>query len=159
MELSPVVVNRISVSNLEVMLNNQYKHDFNEKTSEDKGMSREDLRFMEIMESSATLQDERYILKLPLKKPDVLFPNNFAVAKQRILGLRRRFVNSPTLHKNIQAFLMELLIKDMQTELLSRSCRVAVERFGTYHTTVFIIPGRLLYGWCSTVVPHLREYR
>lgn len=98
MELSPVVVNRISVSNLEVMLNNQYKQDFNEKTSEEKGMSREDLRFMEIMESSATLQDERYTLNLPLKKPDVLFPNNFAVAKQRILGLRRGFVNNPTLH-------------------------------------------------------------
>jgi len=49
------------------VLNNQYKHDFNEKNTEAKEMSREDCRFMGIMESSATLQDERYWLKLPPK--------------------------------------------------------------------------------------------
>lgn len=65
--LSSVVVNRISVTNLEVMLNNQCNHDFNEKTSKDKEMSREDVRFMEIMESSAILQDERYTLRCPLR--------------------------------------------------------------------------------------------
>ncbi len=105
MGLSSAVVNRISVSNLEVMLDRQYNHDFNEKTSEDKEMSREDLRLTKIMESSATLQVERYTLKLPLKKPDVLLPNNFAVAKQRMLGLRRRFVNNPTLHREYSSFL------------------------------------------------------
>ena len=72
------------------MLKNQYNHDLNEKTSEDKEMSREDFRFMEIMKSSAILQNKRYCLKLPLKKPDVLLQNNFAVTKQRILGLRMK---------------------------------------------------------------------
>lgn len=66
---------------------------------------------MEIMKSSATLQDERYTLKLPLKKPDVLLPNNFAVAKQRILGLRRRFVTNPTLHKEYSSFLNGVIDK------------------------------------------------
>lgn len=89
MELPSVVVNRISVSNLELMLSNQYNLDFNE----------EDVRCMEIMKSSATLQDERYCLNLPFKKPDVLLPNNFAVAKQRIIGLRRKFLNNPQFHK------------------------------------------------------------
>lgn len=41
-KLSSVVVNQISVSNLEVLLNNQYKHDFNELPSQDKGVSREE---------------------------------------------------------------------------------------------------------------------
>ncbi|KAK0154798.1 hypothetical protein N1851_002884 [Merluccius polli] len=50
MKLSSIVVNRISVSNLEIMLNNQHKRCL-EKT-----------KFMEIMESSATLQEERYCL-------------------------------------------------------------------------------------------------
>lgn len=93
MELPSVVVNRISVSNLEVMLNNHYKHDFNERPSEDKEMSREDIRFMEIMESS-TLQDGRYCLKLPFKRPDVHMPNSFTVAKQMILGLKRIFTRN-----------------------------------------------------------------
>ncbi len=50
-------VNRISVETLELLLEKQYQHDFNEKMSDDKEeMSREDameffLRFMEIMEN------------------------------------------------------------------------------------------------------------
>ncbi len=64
------------------------------KRLEDKELSKEDCIFMEIMESSATLQDGRYCPKLPFKKPEILQPNNFSVAKQRILGLRRKFVNN-----------------------------------------------------------------
>ena len=81
MKLSSVVVNRISVSNLEIMLNNQYKHD------EDKEMSRVDMKFMDIMETCATLLEGRYCPKLPFKRPDAHMPNSFKVAKQRILGL------------------------------------------------------------------------
>lgn len=47
-------VNRISVCKLEEMLNNQYNHDFNERSSDEKGMSREDIRFLEIMGESAS---------------------------------------------------------------------------------------------------------
>lgn len=106
--LSSVVVNRISVTNLEVMLKNQYAHDFNEKTSDDKEMSIKDHRFMEC---SATLQDGRYTLKLPLKKPDILLPNNFAVAKQRILDLMRRFLSNPTVHKEYSSYLNGVIKK------------------------------------------------
>lgn len=37
-------------------------------------MLREDIQFMEIMESSITLQDKRYCLRLPFKNPDVNLP-------------------------------------------------------------------------------------
>lgn len=74
-------------------------------------MSREDCRFMGIMESSATLYDERYWLKLPLRKPEIFLPNNFAVAKQRILGLKRKFVNNPTLHKEYSSYLNKVIDK------------------------------------------------
>lgn len=111
MELSSVVVNRISISKLELMLSSQYNHDFNEKPSEEKEMSREDQKCMEIMNTSATLQDNRYSLKLPLKTPDVLLPNNFAVAKQRLLGLRKRFVSNPMLHKEYASFLNGVIEK------------------------------------------------
>ncbi|XP_034093136.1 uncharacterized protein LOC117560379 [Gymnodraco acuticeps] len=111
MELSSVVVNRISISKLELMLSSQYNHDFNEKPSEEKEMSREDQQFMEIMNTSATLQDNRYSLKLPLKTPGVLLPNNFAVAKQRLLGLRKRFVSNPMLHKEYASVLNGVIEK------------------------------------------------
>lgn len=159
MELPSVVVNRISVSNLELMLNNQYNHDFNEKTSENKEMSREDCRFMEIMDSSATLQEERYWLKLHHKKPEILLPNNFAVAKQRILGLQRKFVNSPTLHKEYSSYLnKQRLTKVMQSKYLRSSCGVEVVKCGTSHTTVSTIPERALCELCLIVELPTKEH-
>lgn len=65
-EVSSATVNRISVCQLEKMLANQYNREFNEKT-EEKEMSREDLKFLETMEGSAVLQDGKYCLKLPFR--------------------------------------------------------------------------------------------
>lgn len=110
-KLPSAIVNRISVTTLEHMLNSQYNHDFNEKTSVDREMSREDMRFMEIMESSATVQDERYCLKLPFKKPDVQLPNNFAVAKQRLLALKRTFLKNPQLYKEYSSYINGVIEK------------------------------------------------
>lgn len=111
MALSSVLVSRISVSNLELMLKNQYDHDFNEVLSEEKQASREDLQFMKIMEGSAMLQKGRYYLKLPFKNADVLLPNNFPVAKQRMLGLRRRFVNDPKFHVEYSSYMKGVIDK------------------------------------------------
>ncbi len=83
-------VNRISVCRLEMLLK-QYNHDLNEGVVEEQGLSREDIRFLEIAESSVKLEDKHYTLKLPFKKVNVYLPNNFSLAKQRILGLKRRF--------------------------------------------------------------------
>lgn len=52
MEIPAATVNQIAVCRLEEMLKNQYSHDFNESTVK-KEMSREDIKFMEIMEHSA----------------------------------------------------------------------------------------------------------
>lgn len=66
--LAVAAINRISVCNLEEMLKNQYNHDFNERSTEDKGMSREDIKFLKIMDESAFLQDGHYNLKMPFRK-------------------------------------------------------------------------------------------
>lgn len=78
-------VNRISTLRLEKLLCEQYNHHFNERAREEKGLSREDIQFMEIMEKSATLENGHYSLKLPFKKENVSLPNNRSVAKQRLL--------------------------------------------------------------------------
>lgn len=45
-------MNRIDVKRLELLLEKQYLHDFNETTSEDKEeMSREDAKFMQLWKS------------------------------------------------------------------------------------------------------------
>lgn len=83
-------VNRISVETLELLLEKQYQHDFNEKMSEDKEeMSREEVKFMEIMEKSVSFKDGHYSLKLPFKNKDVVMSNNLSIAKQHLVGMKR----------------------------------------------------------------------
>ncbi|KAL0147628.1 hypothetical protein M9458_057070 [Cirrhinus mrigala] len=110
MELPTVTVNQIAVSRLEEMLINQYNHDFIESAMK-KEMSREDIRFMEIMEQSAVLQDGRYCLKLPFKTKEVHLPNNFAVAKQRVLGLKKKFINNHDFHQEYAGYMNDVISK------------------------------------------------
>ncbi len=103
-------VNRISIERLEKLLNNQYNHDFNEYTSGDKEeMSRDDVKFMKIMKNSVKLQDGHYSLKLPFKIQEVPLPNNHCVARQRIIGLKRRFERNEKFHQEYTNFLSEVI--------------------------------------------------
>lgn len=45
------------------------------------------------MEQSEVCQDGKHCLNLPFKTKEVHLPNNFAVAKQQILGLKKKFLN------------------------------------------------------------------
>lgn len=54
-------------------------------------MPRGDLKFLNIMDTSAVLQERKYSLNLPFRGIYVCLPNNIAVAKQRIQGLSKRF--------------------------------------------------------------------
>ncbi|XP_014834503.1 PREDICTED: uncharacterized protein LOC106912190 [Poecilia mexicana] len=98
-EVSSVSVNRISVSKLEELLKRQYDHDFCEESTDKQEMSREDQTFLNIMETSAAIQDGKYCLHLPFKIMDVCLPNNFAVAKQRLQSLRKRFKFNQNFHQ------------------------------------------------------------
>lgn len=114
-ERSLITVNRISVRKLEKMLATQYNHDFNENTGRKTEMSREDHNFSEIMENSVVLQKGRYSLKFPFKNKEVCMPNNLAVAKQRIQGLRKRFLNNTDFHREYTEY-MNMLISSEYAE-------------------------------------------
>lgn len=90
---------RISVCRLKQMLINQYNHDFNERNSEERAMSREDVRFMKIMEESAQLVDGNYSVKMPFKRDQLALPNNLSVVKQHLLGLQMRFTKNQAFHR------------------------------------------------------------
>ncbi len=89
-----VYVNRISVANLERLLISQYNQEFSEVTSEEKELSMEDKKFLEIVNESVVLQDNHYSLKLPFKEEHSMMPNNRHIAEQRLLSLKRKFKNS-----------------------------------------------------------------
>lgn len=109
--LPSVTINRISLCKLEKMLTEQYNHEFNDKICQEKEMSREDHKFLEIAEQSALWQNGRYCLKLPFKKKDLLLPNNFAIAKQRMQGLKKIFLNSPDLHQEYAEYMHKIISK------------------------------------------------
>lgn len=87
----PIPAKWISIANIEEPLVKQYSHDFNEKLAEDKPeMSREDLKFMKIMNSLAELNNVHYRLRLPFREDNVIMPQNCLVAKERVLCLKRK---------------------------------------------------------------------
>lgn len=116
-ECMTAMVNRISVCNLEEMLNNQYNHDFNESATEEKGLSREDIKFMEIMERSSILEHGHYCLNLPFRKKELSLPNNFSVAKQRALSLRRKFLKNELFFQEYSSRISEMVDKGYAEEV------------------------------------------
>ena len=65
---------------MEVLNVNQYNHDFDENIScEQEEMSREELRFMDIVASSVQPEDQHYKMKLPFKNDAFVLPNNRSV--------------------------------------------------------------------------------
>lgn len=89
-----ITANRISVSALEELLVKQYNHDFNERSVDEKTeMSREDRKFLEIMNASVNLSDGHYCLRLPFRNDDVIMPNNRQVAEYRASCLKRKLLH------------------------------------------------------------------
>lgn len=107
--LPAATVNRISVNKLEEMLNLQFSHDFNERVVDQRAMSREDLKFLDIMDKSVKLQNGHYCVKLPWKHGQPSLPNNISMVKQRLLGLKRRFQRDEQFHKEYTKFFSDMI--------------------------------------------------
>ncbi|XP_050978835.1 uncharacterized protein LOC127173179 [Labeo rohita] len=87
-----VTANHVSVEHLENMLMQQYNHDFTERTYDEQlEMSREDIKFMNIVKDTTVLNNEHYCIDLPFRVEDPVLPNNRCVALQRLQSLKRRF--------------------------------------------------------------------
>ena len=67
-------------------------------------MSREDIRFLKIVDESAQLQDGHYSLKMPFRKDQLTLPNNLSMVKQRLLGLKGKFRKDELFHKEYTSF-------------------------------------------------------
>ncbi|XP_013856310.1 uncharacterized protein LOC106512188 [Austrofundulus limnaeus] len=101
-----VHVNRTTVDKIEELLISQYNYDFNEKSfTEQEEMSREEQKFLDIMDHSAQMESGHYKLKLPFKGEELFMPNNISVALQRIHGLKRKFKRNKDFHKEYTNFM------------------------------------------------------
>lgn len=62
-------------------------------------MSADDQQFMQTASRSVTLKDSHYYLPLPLRNRDISMPNNYQMAEQRMLPLKRKFQKDPVYAK------------------------------------------------------------
>ena len=133
-------VNRLSISNLENMLTQQYNQDFVEQHYGEKDeLSQEDQQFLKIVSDSAELKDGHYHLKLPFRNASVNMPNNKQVAQQRAQHLARRFEKDKVFKEEYQAFMQDVLERGYaevvpQSELQAETGKVwYVPHHGVYH--------------------------
>ena len=107
-----ITVNRVSVVNLDDLWQQQFKNDFPESSIEEQiGMSREDQRFLESVNSSVKQVEGHYQIALPLRDIDVSMPNNRRVVEQRLCYLKRRFQKDSAFHMEYNTFMNDLLAK------------------------------------------------
>ncbi|XP_025763461.1 uncharacterized protein LOC112847046 isoform X2 [Oreochromis niloticus] len=110
--LIQVAANRISVSKLDELWDQQFKSDFPEcERNEKQEMSREDLQFLEIATESATIVDGHYSIALPLRNKRIKMPNNRKVAEQRALHLKRKLERNTSFHAEYSAFMSNIITK------------------------------------------------
>lgn len=73
-------MNRISVTNVENLLRQQFSYDFSEKACEEnQEMSREDVQFLDSVNETV---DGHYSIGLPLSNKAIKMPNNHKMAMQ-----------------------------------------------------------------------------
>ncbi|XP_061159982.1 uncharacterized protein LOC133170834 [Syngnathus typhle] len=111
-----VYTNRISVEIVRDLLVQQLNHDFPESTYEKEEMSQEDLRFLNIMNTSVKVQDGHYQLPLPFKGHPRM-PNNRMMAAQRAELLRRKFGRNTIFWEEYTLF-MNTMVKCGHAELV-----------------------------------------
>lgn len=138
----PVTVNRVSIVNLDELWQQQYKMDFPESAVEEQvGLSREDLRFMDMATESVKHVDGHYQVALPLRNPNISMPNNRKVVEQRLHHLKRRLQRDPVFHMEYNMFINDLLVKGYaervpEAELDRNDGRVwYIPHHGVHHPT------------------------
>ena len=106
------LVNRISIVHLENLLKEQYAHDFPEKEYDEKReMSVDDRKFAQIASSSVALKDGHYHLPLPLRDRNTVMPNNYQMAEQRALYLKRKFKKDDVYATEYKRFMSDIIMK------------------------------------------------
>ncbi|KAJ8353016.1 hypothetical protein AAFF_G00121970 [Aldrovandia affinis] len=105
-------VNRITVTEIEKLLVQQYNTDFPERNYDDKEeMSQEDKQFMQSVKKTTTFENGHYSIGLPLKNHKLPMPKNRCMAEQRLASLRRKFRKDPGFYEDYKCFMDNVVEK------------------------------------------------
>lgn len=154
-EWPQVTVNRISVAKLEELTQQQMKYDFSEcQLTEKLEMSSEDKQFMDSVTQSVKLINGHHSIGLPLKKKKITFPNNRAVAVQRVESLKWKLLRNQEFHQDYTKFMTEMLEKGYAEEIpMAEICKGGnriwyILHHGVYHPTKHKL--RVVFDCAST---------
>lgn len=127
-------------------LRRMFEQDFSERAVGGPGLSKEDRRFLAIVEEGITQQEDgHYVLPLPLKNLSVSLPNNRDVAYRRLSQLKRRFLKDKSYREDYVAFMQGVIEKGYAERAEQRA---NVDDRGSHHVksnNVWYIPHHGVY--------------
>ena len=134
------IQNELKDHSVKEMMLAMFYQDFSENESssfhEREKMSQEDKKFMKLMESEVKLINGYYQLPLPLRNPEMKFPNNRYQAVQRALSLRRKLEKNPQMYNDYKDFMTSIISKGYATKVsdLPQKGKVwYIPHHGVYH--------------------------
>lgn len=111
-------INRISITEIEQLLIEQYNTDFPERHYDDKTeMSQEDKQFMQSVQRTTKCEDGHYCIGLPLRQETVKMPNNRRVAEQRAINLKSKLKKNQAFLEDYKTFMNSLFEKGYAEEI------------------------------------------
>ena len=86
-----------------------FEIDFSEQHHYVKEFSQEDRKFLKIVHCGVSLQDGHYEILLPMKDRNLLLPNNYAIAWNRLKPLKERLESSETYRQHYMEFMNKVM--------------------------------------------------
>ncbi|KAJ8406749.1 hypothetical protein AAFF_G00296650 [Aldrovandia affinis] len=129
-------VNRITVTEIEKLLVQQYNTDFPERNYDDKEeMSQEDKQFMQSVKKTTTFENGHYSIGLPLRNHKLPMPKNRCMAEQRLASLRRKFRKDPGFYEDYKCFMDNVIEKRLRRPSSDDQLNRADARVGGFTLT------------------------
>ena len=119
---------KVRETSIEKMLKKIYEHDFVEPESQYSfnnkinfnydNLSKNDRRFLELMEREAVKINGHYQLPLPLKDKELVLPYNRLAAMKRMQTLKKRFERDEPFYSQYKCFMDEVIVRNMQENVV-----------------------------------------
>ena len=110
-----------------------FEIDFSEKDQGDIALSRDDRKFLEIVKSGVRHRpDGHYEMPLPIKEPNLVLPNNRALAYSRLKPLKKRGRTSDETYRKHYVEFMNSVIQNNYAELVPQN-KTQIERKAVWY--------------------------
>ena len=100
---------------------------------QERGMSTEDRRVLELWDKNVSFSDGHYTLLIPFKNPALKLPDNQQMAEKRLSSLKHKLLKNHDLHRKYMDGMNDLLKKDMLCPFPRKMFTEKAAKYGTSH--------------------------